>query len=124
MSDALALWLGVGSIQVSLAQIKQQNQLIMALCQGKKFLSDQTSVSIVINESNKFHYPSITFCRKFKVVDDSVFGLEAYNCVLAHQGGVNLAKVLVDEAERQGLESIEHLDLDEIVANIRYGLLG
>lgn len=58
-------------------------------------------MGIIINETDIFTYPSITFCYKFR-------------------DNANLVEVLREAGRHKGTQDIGKIDLNEIIANIRY----
>lgn len=64
-----------------------------------KYVSGQTSISNIVNETNAYRFPSVTFCPKFK-------------------GYADLVKELDKKANETGKETIEQIGYEEIVENL------
>ena len=77
-----------------------KNSLMIIFYTAQKYLSGATSVSITINESDYFYFPSITFCHHFKNRSNIVWKL----------------REIIDE---KGKDDVDQDDVKEAIERLR-----
>ena len=74
--------------------------MMINLFKGNKFSSKATSMSLLVNETTEFRYPSVTLCAPFP-------------------GGFNLIDLIRQTANETGAETIDELDIQDMIDSRR-----